>query len=89
MLLALLAFQVQVNVGAGDRCRRHHHGAQSPADSAQVAADRACRAKRIPVTAQHLATAFRDPAARTMLLSARAARLRLDAPPPIAPIGGR
>ena len=34
--------------------------------------------KRIPVTPQHLATAFRDTAARTLLLRARAARMQQD-----------
>ena len=34
--------------------------------------------RRIPVTAQHLATAFRDPAARTLLLAARLARMAQD-----------
>ncbi|HYV98566.1 MAG TPA: hypothetical protein VE967_14010 [Gemmatimonadaceae bacterium] len=34
--------------------------------------------KRIPVTAAHLATAFHDPLARTMLIGARVARLRQD-----------
>src|SRR4051812_30704528 len=34
--------------------------------------------KRIPVTAQHLATAFRDPAARSILALARDARTRQD-----------
>ncbi len=34
--------------------------------------------KRVPVTAEHLATAFRDSAARPLLLLARQARMRLD-----------
>src|SRR5258708_7012085 len=34
--------------------------------------------KRVPVTAEHLATAFRDSAARPLLLLAREARTRLD-----------
>ena len=34
--------------------------------------------KRIPVTAEHLATAYRDPAARSILLLARGARMRQD-----------
>jgi hypothetical protein len=35
-------------------------------------------ARRLPVTAQAMATAFRDPAARTLLLRARAARMSQD-----------
>lgn len=48
-------------------------------DRERRAARRARRTpKRIPVTAEHLATAFRDPDARRILLLARAARMRQD-----------
>jgi hypothetical protein len=73
---AALALQVQINVGAGDRCATISRG-----DSAWTVVDGACdrpKPRRIPVTSRHLATAFRDPAARTLLVNARVARLRQD-----------
>jgi hypothetical protein len=78
LLSAALALQIQIQVGAGDRC-----SAISPGDSSRGAlrADSSCNRKtprRIPVTPQHLATAFRDPAAKALLGNARAARLRQD-----------
>jgi hypothetical protein len=73
---ASVALQVQVNIDVGERCaavrirpQAHFHG------------DSACERRtprRVPVTAQHLATAFRDAAAKALLLNARAARLRQD-----------
>jgi hypothetical protein len=75
-LLAALAAQIQINVDAGDLCpviRRM--------PSAQAARDTVCdrrTPRRVRVTAQHLATAFRDSGARSLLLNARAARLRQD-----------
>lgn len=42
------------------------------------AEEREREARRAPVTAQHMATAFRTPVARTLLERARAARLRQD-----------
>jgi hypothetical protein len=78
LLTAALALQVQINVGAGDRCVARNRG---PGDSARAATDSACdrrTPRRIPVTPQHLATAFRDPAAKTLLMNARVSRLRQD-----------
>jgi hypothetical protein len=77
LLTAALALQVQINVGAGDRCSPRYH---RRGDSARTTADSACNRKprRIPVTPQHLATAFRDPAAKVLLVNARASRLRQD-----------
>ena len=80
MLLALsaaLALQVQINVDAGDRCSARH---RRRGDSARTAADSACdrKPRRVVVTAQHLGSAFRDPAARALLVNARASRLRQD-----------
>jgi hypothetical protein len=74
LLTAALALQVQINVGAGDVCA-------SRRPSARAAADTACNReapRRTPVTPQHLATAFRDRGAKTLLLNARAARIRQD-----------
>ena len=73
---AALALQIRINVDAGD-CS----GARRRPTSELTAADTVCdhRApRRVLVTAQHLATAFRDPAAKKLLLDARAARLRQD-----------
>ncbi|MDQ3951012.1 MAG: outer membrane protein assembly factor [Gemmatimonadota bacterium] len=77
LLTAALALQVQVNIGVGDRCFVHSRVGR---DSARTAADSACtrRPRRIPVTPQHLASAFRDPGAKTLLMNARASRLRQD-----------
>jgi hypothetical protein len=75
LLSAALALQIQINVGASD-CKGNRNvgiGASSGADSICGRAPR-----RIPVTAQHLATAFRDPAAKSLFESARIARIRRD-----------
>jgi hypothetical protein len=53
-------------------------GGATPSAPAEPLPDTGRTARRIPVTAQALATAFRDSAARTLLLRARAARLQVD-----------
>jgi hypothetical protein len=78
LISAALALQVQINVGTGDLCVARHPGR---GDSARTTADSACDRKtprRTPVTPRHLATAFRDPAAKTLLVNARVSRLRQD-----------
>jgi hypothetical protein len=73
---AALALQVQINLGAGDRC---FADARLGRDSGVVGRDSSCRKpRRLPVTQQHLATAFRDAEARTLLTNARVARMRRD-----------
>jgi hypothetical protein len=72
---AALALQIQVSVGTSD-CKGDRNVGIGPAGTADTTCRRAPR--RIPVTAQHLATAFRDPAAKTLLTNARIARLRRD-----------
>ena len=74
---AVLALQTEISLGTVDPCLT---SARSGRDSARTAADSACRRKprRVPVTAQHLASAFRDRDAKTLLTAARAARLRRD-----------
>ena len=74
---ATVALQLQINAGVGDRCSS---AARVGRDSAQVAQDSGCvrKPRRIPLTPQHLATAFHDPAARALLAEARVARLRRD-----------
>jgi hypothetical protein len=74
LLTAALALQIQVNVGTSD-CQ----GRRSVGIGAGGATDSVCAApRRIPVTAHHLATAFRDAGARTLLADARGARLGRD-----------
>ncbi|MFN2563750.1 MAG: hypothetical protein ABR499_01895, partial [Gemmatimonadaceae bacterium] len=75
---AALALQIQIHVEAGDHCASRSRG--DAGDTTRTAADSGCagRGRRVPVTPQHLATAFRDPGARALLLNARAARLRQD-----------
>jgi hypothetical protein len=73
---AALALQIQVNVGATSCKGTRNIGIGASASSADTTCGRAPR--RIPVTAQHLATAFRDPGAKTLLTDARVARLRRD-----------
>jgi hypothetical protein len=70
---ALLSLQVQVQAGSS----RDTAGRRSVSVGVRVggAAD---SGRRIPVTAEHLATAFRTAHARTMLEGARAARFRQD-----------
>lgn len=69
---AVLALQVQITIGAGGKPAT----SRDSTDTTHVAGRRAPR--RIPVTPEALATAFRDAKARTMLLAARDARLRQD-----------
>ena len=67
-IAATLALQVRIGIDTtgGDTTRSISIGAGGG------------RARRIPVTAQHLATAFRDSAARKLLRTARAARMAQD-----------
>src|SRR5687767_7943228 len=74
---AALALQIQISVGTPDCKGNRNVGITAGGD---MRADSACTPapRRIPVTPQHLATAFRDPAARSLLTNARVARLRRD-----------
>ena len=76
-LTAGLALQVRVQVGTppDTTVEREVETRQRP-DSGQR--DRTLEIRRIPVTAEHLATAFMDVRARTLLERARVARLRQD-----------
>jgi hypothetical protein len=80
VLATALALQIHVHAGAVDRCvpRDSSGTTRASPDSICDRRDRRRTPRRIPVTAQHLATAFRDPGAKMLLLSARAARLRRD-----------
>lgn len=75
-LLAALALQVPIGPSSATSsdsvalARARDHG-----DSARVLRR---IARRVPVTAEHERTAFRDPLARELLLAARAARVRQD-----------
>ena len=62
----LMAFQVSVNVDVNRQGASAGVGVRSPL------------LERIPVTAEHRRTAFKDPAARELLLRAREARLQQD-----------
>lgn len=74
---AALALQVSINVGTPDCKGNRTVGITAGSD---FRADSICgRApRRIPVTPQHLATAFRDAGARSLLTNARVARMRRD-----------
>lgn len=76
MLLPLLLLQIQIDAGT-PRCDDARRVGTRPGATADTACDRRAPV-RIPVTERHLSTAFRDPAARSLLLSAREARVRLD-----------
>jgi hypothetical protein len=65
----VLAFQVSVSVGTDEAGVRVAREAR-PAQRGEV--------RRIPVTEEHLRTAFKDAAARDLLLRARAARMTQD-----------
>src|SRR5687767_12925056 len=78
MFSVVLAFalavnpQVSVTVGKPDSTRR------VLADTIDNDRERRRRARRVPVTPELEASAFRDPAARDLLMRARAARMRQD-----------
>ena len=83
LLPAVLAAQVKVRVGAGKSSRDSLalQRAELEATLEEVRDDTANRrrpARHLAVTPAHLATAFHDTAARTLLQRARAARLRQD-----------
>jgi hypothetical protein len=73
IIATTLITQVQVQAGA----TRDSAGRQVSV-GVQIGASAADSNRRIPVTAAHLATAFKDAGARSMLLNARAARFRQD-----------
>ena len=80
MLLAVaavvaLAVPPQVQIQASTRS---DSGKQGRHVSVTVSTERSREVRRIPVTEEHLRTAFRNPAARDLLLRARASRLRQD-----------
>src|SRR5687768_13791729 len=74
---AALALQIQINVGTPD-CRGNRNVGITAGGDART--DSVCgpTPRRVPVTPQHLATAFRDAGARSLLTNARVARLRRD-----------
>ena len=75
----LAAQSVTVSVGAQDSVRRDSIRSAREARVDSIMEVRENRpARRIPVTANHLATAFRDNAARTLLDRVRIARLEHD-----------
>ncbi|HUF30826.1 MAG TPA: ShlB/FhaC/HecB family hemolysin secretion/activation protein [Gemmatimonadaceae bacterium] len=81
LTVALLTFQsVSVSVGgAQDSIRRDSIRAARSARMDSIRESREKRAiRRIPVTSAHLATAFRDNAARSLLDQARITRVRHD-----------
>jgi hypothetical protein len=74
VLAAFVAVQVQVQAGASrDSANRRSVGVQ-----VRVGASREDSVRRIPLTAEHLATAFRDEPARQLVSNARAAQFRQD-----------
>jgi hypothetical protein len=77
LLSAALALQVQIDVGAGDRCSAQYN---RRSDSARTAGDSVCdrKPRRIPVTPHHLSSAFRDRPAKALLMNARVSRLHQD-----------
>jgi hypothetical protein len=66
---------IALQVGVQTSTVRDSSDRRSTSVAISIGAD---SARRIPVTAEHLATAFRDEAARTLLQNARTARLRQD-----------
>src|SRR5689334_17466016 len=72
-----LAFDQQITVRVGDKPDSTDTSRRVLADTIDDRRHRHER-KRIPVTPELEATAFRDPAARTLLLAAREARMRQD-----------
>jgi hypothetical protein len=80
LLAAALALQVQIQVGPPADRKRPTVVRDSTPGSVELAGRRGRRraAVRLPVTAQVLATAFRDPTARTLLMRARAERMSQD-----------
>jgi hypothetical protein len=75
----LLAAQVTITVGSQDSIRRDsiREARRAEYDSIMEARERRAP-RRIPVTAEHLRTAFRDDAARSLLDRVRIARVRHD-----------
>ncbi|MGH7653826.1 MAG: hypothetical protein ACREN6_04100 [Gemmatimonadaceae bacterium] len=83
LLPIALAFQVQVGVSVGsdsaEKARQKLQRAEMEAQSESGAPPRRPRTfHRIPLTDALRASAFKDPAARTLLLRARVARLQQD-----------
>jgi hypothetical protein len=83
VLPLVLLLQVQVRVGVGDPKSRDSTRIRRAAAEAQIEemSDDTTKRRtphRVPVTAQHLATAFHDTGARNLLHRARVARLAQD-----------
>ncbi len=81
LIAPALALQVQVTIGAGQKPDSSRlRGAQAAAVMEEIRDDTTNRrpARRIEVTPRHLATAFRDTAAKALLERARIARLAQD-----------
>ena len=73
-LTAALALQVQVQIGGGSR-RDREPVVRDSTDTVRISRR---DGRRLPVTAEVLATAFRDPRAKQLLMNARDARLKQD-----------
>jgi hypothetical protein len=73
VLAAFVAVQVQVQAGAS-----RDSAGRSVSVGVRVGASREDSVRRIPVTAEHIATAFRDAGARRLVTNARAAQFRQD-----------
>ncbi len=78
LLAGALALNLQVQIQIGGGQRRSPVVRDSLVDSAATASKRHRQGKRKAVTAEVLATAFKDVTARTTLLAARHARLTQD-----------
>src|SRR5215210_932333 len=81
LLAAALALQVQIQVGPPSDRKRTTVVRDSTAESSELSGGRRGRRRsptRLPVTAHVLATAFRDPTARALLMRARAERMSQD-----------
>lgn len=78
LLLAAIALLQVAQPPRTDTLQAPRSAADSIAARDSVRRERRNRIRRIPVTAEHLRTAFDDPAARSLLERARAARLTQD-----------
>jgi hypothetical protein len=78
VLVLALAFDQQVTVRVGEKSDTTKRPPRVLADTLDDERDKRRERKRVPVTPELEASAFRDPAARTLLHAARAARMRQD-----------
>src|SRR5687767_6564341 len=78
MFSVVLAFALAVNPQVSVTDRKPDSTRRVLADTIDNDRERRRRARRVPVTPELEASAFRDPAARDLLMRARAARMRQD-----------